>query len=239
MIRMKVVKQIMEHAKACYPNEACGVVMQKGISQHFVPVQNVDQDPANSFTMNPQQYDDLESGMMNLGEIAYIVHSHPDATAIASERDLAQCNEHKIPWAIVSWPEGDLRYYQPEELPLVGRPFSLGAYDCWGLIMAYFKQEHGIELHDYRVPYAWWEKGENLYMDNWYEAGFREFEGPIQAGDMAMIQVKSEVVNHAGVFTEDGYLLHHLYGYLSREDVYGGYMKERTIKIVRHKDLFK
>ncbi|MGT3256350.1 peptidase P60, partial [Yersinia enterocolitica] len=33
--------------------------------------------------------------------------------------------------------------------------------------------------------------------------------------------------------------LHHMYGHLSKRDPYrGGYYHERTIKIVRHKELF-
>jgi cell wall-associated NlpC family hydrolase len=65
----------------------------------------------------------------------------------------------RFPWHIISWPEGDLRTIHPRgELPLLERPFVLGHYDCWGLVMSYFRQTHGIELHDYRVDYPWWER---------------------------------------------------------------------------------
>jgi cell wall-associated NlpC family hydrolase len=61
------------------------------------------------------------------------------------------------PWH-VSWPEGDLRTINPRgELPLLERPFVLGVYDCWGLVMSYYRQTYGIELPDYRVDYPWWE----------------------------------------------------------------------------------
>jgi cell wall-associated NlpC family hydrolase len=48
-----------------------------------------------------------------------------------------------------------------------------------GLVMSYFRQNHGIELHDYRVDYHWWENEfpDNFYQDCWYECGFREFDG--------------------------------------------------------------
>lgn len=93
---------------------------------------------------------------------------------------------------IVNWPEGDLRTIQPRgELPLLERPFVLGHFDCWGLVMSYFRQTHGIELHDYRVDYPWWENDypDNFYQDCWYECGFREFEGPPKPGDMVIMQV--------------------------------------------------
>ena len=72
--------------------------------------------------------------------------------------------------------------------------------------MSYFRQEHGIALHDYRVDYPWWERGENLYMDNWHDCGFREFDGPPMPGDMVIMQVSAPVANHAGILLEDGML---------------------------------
>ena len=147
----------------------------------------------------------------------------------------SQCDAMAMPWHIVSYPEGDLRTVMPRgELPLVGRAFVLGHTDCWGLVMSYFRQTHGIVLNDYRVDYPWWESGrENLYLDNWYECGFREFSGPPQSGDMVIMQVSAPVANHAGILLDDGMLLHHMYGMLSQRVPYGGYWKDRTVKIVR------
>ncbi|MGJ0580780.1 NlpC/P60 family protein, partial [Xenorhabdus bovienii] len=145
----------------------------------------------------------------------------------------------ELPWHIVSWPEGDLRTIYPRgELPLTGRPFVLGIYDCWGLIMSYYRQEHAIELPDYRVDYPWWEQGENRYMDNWQACGFGEFSDNPQIGDVVIMQVQADVPNHAGVLLEGNLLLHHLYGQLSQKVPYGGYWKDRAIKILRHKNLF-
>jgi cell wall-associated NlpC family hydrolase len=107
--------------------------------------------------------------------------------------------------------------------------------------MSYFRQTHGIELHDYRVDYPWWEKEypDNFYQDCWYECGFREFDGPPQPGDMVIMQVQADKWNHAGILLEGNLLLHHLYGHLSKRVPYGGYWMERTMKIVviRYKSL--
>jgi cell wall-associated NlpC family hydrolase len=66
--------------------------------------------------------------------------------------------------------------------------------------MSYFRQEHGIELKDYRVDYPWWENDypDNFYQDCWYECGFREFDGPPQPGDMVIMQLQADKWNHAG-----------------------------------------
>ncbi len=121
---------------------------------------------------------------------------------------------------------------------LLERPFVLGHFDCWGLVMSYFRQTHGIELHDYRVDYPWWENDypDNFYQDCWYECGFREFDGPPKPGDMVIMQVQADKWNHAGILLEGNMLLHHLYGHLSQRVPYGGYWQERTMKILRHQN---
>ena len=231
----KTLQAILAHAAAEYPNECCGVVAQKSRVERYFPCLNLATDATEQFHLDPEGYVEAEEW----GTITAIVHSHPDATTQPSELDLAQCDNHELPWHIVSWPEGDLRTIQPRgELPLIGRQFVIGHTDCWGLIMSYFRQNHGIELKDYRVDRYWWESGEeNLYMDNWFECGFREFAGQPRAGDMVIMQVSAPVPNHAGVLTEDGMLLHHMHGMLSQRVPYGGYYLDRTIKILRHKDL--
>jgi proteasome lid subunit RPN8/RPN11 len=75
-----------------------------------------------------------------------IVHSHPDATTQPSELDKAQCDATLLPWHIVSWPEG---IYVPSSRAENCRCWSAVCawhFDCWGLVMSYFRQTHGIEL---------------------------------------------------------------------------------------------
>ncbi|WP_278401503.1 C40 family peptidase [Hafnia paralvei] len=234
-MREKTIQAIVAHAAEVYPAECCGVVAQKSRVERYFPCRNIAENPTEQFHLSPEDYIAAEEW----GIVTGIVHSHPDATTQPSELDKAQCDAMAIPWHIVSYPEGDLRTVMPRgELPLVGRAFVLGHTDCWGLVMSYFRQTHGIVLNDYRVDYPWWESGrENLYLDNWYECGFREFSGPLQSGDMVIMQVSAPVANHAGILLDDGMLLHHMYGMLSQRVPYGGYWKDRTVKIVRHMSL--
>lgn len=80
--------------------------------------------------------------------------------------------------------------------------------------MSYFRQEHDVELQDYRVDYPWWEDSytDNFYQDCWYECGFREFSGSPMPGDLIIMQVESNKWNHSGILLEGNMLLHHLYG---------------------------
>lgn len=100
--------------------------------------------------------------------------------------------------------------------------------------MSWFRQERGIDLPDYRVDYPWWEQGENRYADNWQEAGFIQVGDP-QPGDLIVMQVQAPVANHAGILLADNMLLHHLYGHLSQRVPYGGYWRDRTVMVLRHK----
>lgn len=235
-MRQKTIEAIASHAASEYPRESCGLLVQRGRVEKYYPCRNLAAEPTEQFQIDPADY----KTAAEQGIITGIVHSHPDATTQPSEADKAQCDLTELPWHIMSWPEGDIRTICPRgELPLVGRPFVLGVYDCWGLIMSYFRQVHSIELHDYRVNYHWWEEGhsDNFYQERWYECGFREFSGPPQPGDMVIMQVQASKWNHAGILLADNMLLHHLYGQLSARVPYGGYWAERTMKIVRHTTL--
>ena len=127
---------------------------------------------------------------------------------------------------------------EPQSRPLIGRPWALGSFDCWGLVMAWHK-EQGVTLNDFRKPYEWWkpEHGENLYFDNWQKEGFVATNQEPQPGDMVIFQLSASVWNHAGIYLGDNQLLHHMSGKLSRVDIYSGWYQEHAKLVCRHKDL--
>ncbi|KYI78439.1 hypothetical protein AIZ14_26000 [Salmonella enterica subsp. enterica serovar Typhimurium] len=51
------------------------------------------------------------------------------------------------------------------------------------------------------------------------------------------MQVQADMLNLAGFLLVGFLLLHHLYGLLSQRVPYGGFWQERTMKIVRYKDV--
>ena len=92
----------------------------------------------------------------------------------------------------------------------------------------------GVTLTDFRVDYPWWESQypDNLYFDNWEREGFVECDP--SPGCMGIMQVESSKWNHAGIITEEGELLHHLYGQPSCVTPYArGYFKDRTMILLR------
>ena len=170
-----------------------------------------------------------------------VIHSHPDVPQlIPSERDRVQCDFSGVEWGIMSWPDGDFCTISPRtDRDYTGRPWLIGGNDCWTLIMDYYQREHGITLKNWSVDYEWWVDGkENLYDDNWQSEGFVEIEpAGMREGDMIMMRISAPVTNHAAIYLGNNIILHHNAGSLSTRVPYGEYWRNRTVRIVRRKEL--
>lgn len=237
-MRKKLMDAIAAHAEKEYPRECCGLVVQSGNKQKYIECRNESVNPLDQFCMSAADYNAAEE----VGEIIMIIHSHPDVPMlIPSEMDRVQCDHSGIEWGIISWPEGDFCTLSPRtDRDYVGRKWLLGHADCWTLIKEYYQREFGILLGNWSVPYAWWEGGkENRYDDNWYNEGFREVEViDLRSGDVIMMHIGSLTTNHAAIYLGDNLILHHTFGNLSARVPYGQYYRDRTVRIVRHKDNF-
>lgn len=229
----KILDSFKEHAKAESPKEACALVVQNGRKQELVLCNNTHEQPEEHFRISAKAWSAAE----DKGDIVAVLHSHPGdgARPVASPLDIQQCNNSGVLWGIYAPDCDGYAEISPEQPSLIGRPFILGSDDCYGLVMAWHEKQ-GVTLKDFRVDYPWWERGENLYMDNWQSAGFIESE--LRPGCMVIMQVSADVPNHAGIIVEDDQLLHHLYGHPSVLVPYkAGYFRDRTVICLRHKDL--
>ncbi|MFI7904432.1 NlpC/P60 family protein, partial [Acinetobacter baumannii] len=150
----------------------------------------------------------------------------------------------------------DFQVYEPcgYRAPLVGRNYFHGWQDCYALIRDFYSRELGVELKDFERKDAWWEDKDHpsLYLENYEKAGFFEVDTP-QYGDMLVCRVgRTEHPNHAVIWlgnngqlkseqTEQcigsSLILHHPYNRKSVREIYGQQWKDRTVKILRHKDV--
>lgn len=233
---------IRKHAIDEYPAEACGLIAIIKGKERYLPCRNIAEAGNAGFIMHPQDLIKAEE----LGEVVGIVHSHPKANNKMSEADKVQCSKDVLPWYIISVIEqdgelvaSDIARYEPDgyQAPLVGRVFVHGVLDCFTLLQDYYQRELNITLPDFERADDWWNKGQNLYMEHFRDAGFEPIKGDIQMHDIIIMQVRSPVPNHAGVYIGDMQVLHHMYGRLSTRDIYGGYFQEITRMIVRHREL--
>lgn len=235
---------IRRHAVAEYPRECCGLIVMVDGAETYLPCRNVAPPGTNGdhFVLAKEDFCSAE----DMGAVVALVHSHPDAPARPSQGDLVSCEESNLPWYIVRVDGSDegpetreIERLEPQgyQAPLVGREFFHGVLDCYALVRDWFQRERGITLLDFERRDNWWAdgSGDDLYMQQFRKAGFVPVDlCELQPGDCFIMQVRSTVANHAGVYIGGGQFLHHLYGRLSTRDVYGGYWREITRVVVRY-----
>lgn len=234
-MKKHVIQAIRDHAAREYPRECCGVVLRVDGREEYVPCTNR-AEGTDQFVMDHREFAAAE----DRGEVLAIVHSHPNLPPMPSEADRVGCEKSGVPWLIMNWPTGEYVEMAPcgHVSPLLGRPFAHGVLDCYALIRDYYQQELGIELPDFDRRSEWWLKGDNLYLDNFGKAGFVAVPTEdLRHHDVVLMQVAAPVPNHAAIFLEQGEILQHCIGRLSGKDVYGGYWRRVTVKVLRHKDL--
>jgi proteasome lid subunit RPN8/RPN11 len=225
--------EILAYAQACDPKEMCGVIHVVKGRKRFYACSNIAATPDEHFVMDPADYAAAE----DLGEIVAVVHSHPTTRPVPSAADQISCNNTGLPWVIVNPKTEEWGQCEPKdfELPYVGREFAFGVVDCYSLCRDWYKHEMGLELDDFPRRDRFWERGENLYLNSYSSQGFRRipFED-LAYGDAILMQLGSELPNHAAIYLGDQQILHHVQGRLSSRDVYGGYYVKSTAMVLRH-----
>lgn len=242
-MKRQTLMAIQAHAVAEYPRECCGLIVVAGRKEVYRPCRNTASTPSEHFRLPSEDYAAAE----DIGRIVALVHSHPSAPATPSDADRIMCEASGLTWHIVSVGQvvgetpscGDMQTIQPcgFEAPLVGRAFAHGILDCYTLVRDFYRRELGIALSQYEREDGWWEKGQDLYsLERLRAEGFDLIEGAPRRGDLVLMQIRSPVPNHAGVYLGDGQMLHHLADRLSETTPYGGMWAERTRYIVRHRE---
>jgi proteasome lid subunit RPN8/RPN11 len=225
----------LEHARAEYPREACGLLVIRKGREVYARCRNIGVG-TDQFVIHPEDYAAADIQ----GEIVGVVHSHPGMSPEPSQADRVACEASGLPWHIVGFPSEDWVRIEPTGFvaPLVGREWSHGVLDCYSLVRDWFRSERGVLLPNFARFDDWWKRGENLYLDNFAQVGFEAVNfadlRSLQPGDCFLMQVASPVPNHAAVYLGDGLILHHLQGRLSSRDVYGGYWHKVTTHVLKY-----
>ena len=229
------IEDIFSHFKEAYPREGCGVIgVVKGKSRWF-PCGNIAEED-DDFVMDSTDY--INASLRS--DIVAVVHSHPDQDPEPSEADIKACNTLNLDYYIFSWPAGEMYHLEPdrEKVPLLGREYEFGVFDCWKLVIDYYEVELGIKLKRDVYEDNWWKHGLN-YMDDLYEEyGFEQVtDGSLIKNDLMFFNIKSNIPNHCGVYLGDDMLLHHSEDRLScRERLHGSAWGRKKYKILRHKE---
>ena len=220
----------LAHARTDYPRESCGLLIIRKGREVYWPCRNLARGD-DHFIIDPDDYAAAEAD----GEVVAVVHSHVNIPPMPSQADLVSCEATGLEWHIVSVPNGTWHSFKPSGYvaPLVGRVFSHGVLDCFSVIRDWYRQERGIELLDFDRSDGWWERGGNLYLDNFGKAGFSVCED-LHEGAVLLMQLGSPVPNHAAIYLGDDLILHHVQRRLSSRDIYGGYWRKHTTHVLKY-----
>lgn len=220
------------HALREAPREACGVVVIINGRERYRPCRNLAVDPGAEFVMDPAD----RAAAEDAGEVVAVVHSHPGATSEPSEADLQGCAADCVPWHIVGLPVLDWRQITPPgwRVPLVGREFEYGLTDCYTLIRDWYRQERGVLLPDFPRRDGDFAAGRSLYENGFELAGFAACLTPPEPGDILLMRLAAPVPDHGAVYLGGDTILHHLQDRLSSRDAWDGFLRSRTVKVLRY-----
>jgi cell wall-associated NlpC family hydrolase len=231
---------IRQHATEAMPNEACGLILEVDGDQVPVRCKNSSSFPQKNFRIHPRDFDAAK----RQGKILACYHSHVYQTARPTLPDMTASESTQLPFIILGWPTDVWGFYAPcgWRARLEGRPFCHGVLDCYTLVRDYYHERLQIELPDFYRDDLWWQRGEELFLDNFEKAGFVEV-GDLQPHDGLLMQLpRHKVVSHAAVYVGDSHMMHHIPERLSGTTVYtanAGYWARSTRKIVRHREMIR
>lgn len=224
------------HAQAEYPREACGLVVVVKGREKFWPCRNLSDYGDDQFVMSPEDYAEADRA----GEITGIFHSHVDIAPDPSDADRSACEASGLKWYIVGIPSFAWAEIEPSgyEVPLVGRVHVWGRMDCWTIVQDWYARERGITLGDRPRSRGFEQRGEDP-LGEYKSFGFVDVPDgeELEIGDVILMQTGDSLVsNHVAVYIGDDQILHHAENRLSSRDVYGGWYKKHTTKVVRYAD---
>lgn len=222
------------HAIAAYPHESCGLI----VKDRYIPCTNVAADKEKTFQISDAEIVKL------LGEgRAYdaVIHSHPNGPAYPSKDDMEQQIASGVPWGIVVTNGEDALdpIFWGDTLPiapLIGREFRHGVADCYSLVRDAFRlgKEKMAEQDMPEWPFdpivmpevarddEWWKGEDDLYTAYFEKEGWVPIQREeVRPGDGFLMKVRSDKLNHAGLYVGNNLILHHLPTRLSRREPAG------------------
>ena len=223
--------EVYLHLMDKYPEEGCGLLVNKKGKLHWMPCENEAEDPEEGFSIPASDY--IRASLS--GDLYAIVHSHPDGSCTPSEADKKASDFLGIPYIIYSTPDFEKYEYIPKKLtsPLLGRNYSFGERDCYSLVRDYYRETYDVSLPTVKFEDNWWEQGLDYFGDLFKSFGFVEVDEP-QIGDGILFRVYCEVENHCGVYLGEDMFLHHAVNRLScRENLYPMWIQHKT-RFVRY-----
>ena len=221
----KTQAEILQHAAADAPNEACGLLVMAGRKQVYLECDNVAAAAHETFEIDA--YDWMSAA--DLGEIVAVVHSHPMGGRYLSGADRQTHARSDLPWLLVA--DGEIHPYRacPH---LRGRVFDYGKADCGALVRDAFMLA-GIDLPDHGRTQIDADASGGYLQAHTAACGFKQVADGLLPGDVILTDIGGDA-HHAALYLGGGEILHHAYNQLSRREPYSDYWQSHTHSVWRH-----
>ena len=227
----KQINKIKELAIKHYPNEMVVGVKNKKL----IELVNTHSDPTNYFSVDTDEEFDalIHSHIIDLSE----TQEYYLDRRVPSKMDMITQDQLEIPFGILAT-DGkeatDILWFPDLERPLLGRTYISNITDCYEMVRSYYYQTYGITLM--AIPREWdfWEQEPNMVLDKYKEAGFKEvLIDDMEVGDLVVLRLPMDYINHLGVYIGDDKLIHHLHDRLSIEDSVPRW-RSRIVKVLHY-----
>jgi proteasome lid subunit RPN8/RPN11 len=196
------------HAREEAPRECCGLIVRGPHGEEtYRPCRNVNPE-LDQFTVHHEDWDAAEDA----GKILAVCHSHPGGSALPGATDWAGIEQSGIPWYILGT---TLQRIDPVTPPLAERSFTYGWSDCLALVRDWYLVNRGVRLPDFPREPLFWERGHNVFVDQFTAFGFQEV-AEAEPGDLLLMAIGSKAIpNHVAVLLEGERIFDHQIGSLS------------------------
>lgn len=115
VISREHVDQLVTHCRACYPNEACGILAGTGNTVTRVyPMTNIEPSPVSYLMDSKEQFSMMKELRQEGLAMLAIFHSHPQSPAYPSGKDISLAFYQDVVYLIIglTYPESpDIKSY--------------------------------------------------------------------------------------------------------------------------------
>ena len=223
----KIQQQLLQYSEQQKPNEACGLLIQKGRSIQFLPCENTEVEPTKTFQISPDDF--IKASEQ--GELLAVFHSHPDGEPFLSSADRFYQIQTQLTWVLAV--SGSLKVF-PCVPRLRGREFEYGVNDCAVLVRDAFTLS-GIEIEDHPRTTMDADHTSDALRQHMLNVGFKVVDdnSQIQAGDVILTSIKGNA-QHLALYLGNEQMLHHAYNTLSRREPFSEHWKFQLHSVMRH-----
>lgn len=131
----------------------------------------------------------------------------------------------------------DLKYEHLQAIPWGG----VGKQDCYSLTRQFYDENFGIKLPNFARPHDWQSDKVDLIRNYYSDQGFDMITDwrpkDLRPGDILAMAINESNPNHLAIYLGDGRILHHLYGRMSRIELFHGHWRNAVSCVFRHKDV--